>query len=141
MATLEDAIALAVKSHAGQYDKAGKPYILHPLRVMLGQLNEEDMMAGVLHDVVEDTPVTLEDLQAAGYSLEVVAAVDSLTRRDDESYEDYLVRCRANPIALRVKLADLQDNMDIRRIQDLRDKDLSRLQKYIKAWHFLTSPS
>jgi (p)ppGpp synthase/HD superfamily hydrolase len=105
---------------------------------MFGQTTEYEMMAAVLHDVVEDTPITLEDLQAAGYPPEVIAAVDSLTRREDEAYESYLERCRANPIGLRVKLADMQDNMDIRRLQDLRDKDLARLQKYIKGWHYLT---
>jgi (p)ppGpp synthase/HD superfamily hydrolase len=140
MATLEQAIALAVQAHTGQQDKAGRPYILHPLRVMLAQTTDAEMIAAVLHDVVEDTPVTLEDLQAAGFSAEVLAAVESVTHREDETYEAYLERCRANPIGLRVKLADLHDNMDIRRIQTLSQRDMARLERYLQAWHFLTRP-
>jgi len=112
---LEDAIALACRAHRGQVDKAGKPYILHPLRVMLRLEDPAAQIVAVLHDVVEDTPVTLADLRAEGYSGEICDAVDCLTRRPGEAYEAFISRAAANPLSRRVKLADLEDNMDPRR--------------------------
>src|SRR5690348_14451397 len=96
-------------------DKGGKPYVLHSLRVMLKQVDETAQMVAVLHDVLEDTAVTLADLRAAGFNAEICEAVDCLTRRPDETYEAMIVRVAANPLARRVKLADLEDNMDPRR--------------------------
>jgi (p)ppGpp synthase/HD superfamily hydrolase len=116
--TLEDAIALASQAHRGQVDKAGKPYILHPLRVMLRQEAEAAQIVAVLHDVLEDTGVTLEGLRAAGYRPEICEAVDCLTRRPDEPYDIMISRVAANPLARAVKLADLEDNMDPRRRLD-----------------------
>ena len=141
MATLEDAILLAVQAHRGQADKTGAPYILHPLRLMLRLRSPAEMMAAVLHDVVEDTPWTLAALQEAGYPPEVVEAVDRLTRREEESYEAFIARVKQNPLAARVKLADLEDNMDIRRLQELQDRDVERLQRYRRAWAELTGES
>ena len=112
---MEDAIALAARAHRGQVDKSGEPYILHSLRVMLKQQSEAARIVAVLHDVVEDTAVTISDLRSAGYDDEVCDAVDSVTRRPDETYEAMISRVAANPIARRVKLADLEDNMDPRR--------------------------
>ena len=109
-ATLEDAIALSATAHAGQLDKIGEPYILHPLRVMLGLNDPMALMAAVLHDVVEGTAIKLADLKKAGFDDEVLAAVDCLTKREGELYEDYLARVKPNAIALRVKSADLRDN-------------------------------
>lgn len=137
MPTLEDAILLAVQAHRGQKDRADQPYILHPLRMMFRLRTEKEMMAAVLHDVVEDTAVTLGDLRAAGYPSEVIDAVDCLSRRDDESYEDFIERIKSNPLAVRVKLADLEDNMDIRRIRQVSEGDIERLQKYQRAWRAL----
>jgi (p)ppGpp synthase/HD superfamily hydrolase len=128
--TLEDAIALAAQAHAGQLDKGGHPYILHPLRVMLRLTREIDRIVAVLHDVVEDTYVTMEDLREAGYSEEILAALDSVTQRFGESWDVYLTRVEKNVIGLRVKLADIDDNMDLRRIAQPNRYDLERVEKY-----------
>jgi (p)ppGpp synthase/HD superfamily hydrolase len=133
MPTLEEAIALAVEAHRGQKEKADQPYILHVLRVMFRLDTEHEQMAGVLHDVVEDTPYTLDDLRRLGYPEPVVTAVDCLTRREDESYEQFVERAGAHPIARRVKLADLEDNMDIRRLPEVTERDRERLNRYIRA--------
>jgi len=113
--TLEDAIILAAQAHRGQVDKGGQPYILHVLRVMLRQENEIARIVAALHDVLEDTHVTLADLRAAGYSEQVCPAVDCLTRRKGEAYEDMIERIATNPLARQVKLADLADNLDPKR--------------------------
>lgn len=138
MATLEAAITLAANAHRGSTERNGQPYILHPLRVMLGMETEEEMIVAVLHDVIEDTEVSLEALVKAGFSSAIVAAVDALSRRKDETYESFIERVSRNPLAVRIKLSDLRDNMDIRRIPDLEDKDLQRLHRYHHAWKRLT---
>lgn len=113
--TLEDAVILAAQAHRGQVDKCGQPYILHVLRVMLRQEDETARFVAVLHDVLEDTPVTLADLRTAGYSEQVCAVVDCLTRRTGEAYEAMIERIATNPLARQVKLADLADNLDPKR--------------------------
>src|SRR6266446_2551617 len=123
MATIEDAILIAAEAHRGQTDKAGAPYILHPLRVMLRLKSEAEMLTAALHDVVEDSNWTLEMLRARGFPEEVLAAVDCLTRRADETYDEFTERVKPNPLAVRVKLADLEDNMDQTRIANPSDKD------------------
>ncbi len=137
MPTLEDAIALAVKAHKGQVDKAGQIYILHPLRVMFAVDGEVARMVAVLHDVIEDSDTTLDDLRAMGYSEAVLSALECLTRREDESYMEFVQRAKVNPIAREVKLADMEDNMDIRRLTQITDKDRERLNRYRNAWKFL----
>jgi (p)ppGpp synthase/HD superfamily hydrolase len=140
MPTLEDAIALAVDAHRGQVDRVGQPYILHPLRVMFRLHRELDKIVGVLHDVVEDSELTLDDLRRQGYSEEVVEALDGVTRREGETYEEFVGRSLAHPVSRRVKLADLDDNMDIRRLsQSLTDKDFERLKRYRRAWDRLAA--
>lgn len=134
---LEKAIVLAATAHRGQVDKAGAPYILHPLRMMLTMHTPAEMMAAVLHDVVEDTAWTLEALRAEGFPDEVVEAVGGLTRREDESYEAFIERAAQHPLARRVKLADLEDNMDLRRLARLTDADQARLVRYQRAWRRL----
>ncbi len=134
MPTLEDAIALAVQAHRGQRDKAGQTYILHPLRVMMRLETEAERMVAILHDVVEDTPYTLERLRAQGYPEEVLGALDCLTRREGETYEAFIERVRPHPLARRVKLADLEDNMDVRRLAAVTAKDAERLARYRAAW-------
>src|SRR5918912_706704 len=109
-ATVEDAVSIAARAHRGQKDKAGAPYLLHPLRMMLRMDSEAAMMAAVLHDVVEDTDWTLERLRGEGFPDEVLGAVDCLTHRDGESYQDFVERVRTNPVARQVKIADLEDN-------------------------------
>ena len=130
MATLERAIEIAARVHAGQRDKAGEPYILHPLRVMLSLGGAYERMAAVLHDVVEDTPVTLEDLAREGFPPEVLEAVDALTKRNGERRLDAAARAVRNPIARAVKLADLKDNMDLSRLPDPTERDFARLGEY-----------
>jgi hypothetical protein len=132
--TLEDAVRLAVAAHRGQRDKVGQPYILHPLRVMFRLTTETEQMVGVLHDVIEDTKYTANDLRNMGYSDEVLQALDRLTRRKDESYEDFVFRAKGNPIARKVKLADLEDNMDPKRMSGVSVDDLERLIRYRRAW-------
>jgi (p)ppGpp synthase/HD superfamily hydrolase len=137
MASLEDAIALAVEAHRGQLEYDGSPYVLHPLRVMvrLGlEAPEAARIVAVLHDVVEDTPVTLDDLRRRGFSEEVLTALDLVTRRDDETYEQFIERLLPNEIARAVKRADLQDNMEIVRLPAVTPKDVDRLARYRAAW-------
>jgi (p)ppGpp synthase/HD superfamily hydrolase len=134
MPTLEDAIALAVEAHRGQRDKAGQTYILHPLRVMMRLETEAERMAAILHDVVEDTPYTLERLRGLGYPEEVLGALDCLTKREGESYEAFIERVRPHSLARRVKLADLEDNMDVRRLPSVGPKETERLARYRAAW-------
>jgi (p)ppGpp synthase/HD superfamily hydrolase len=137
---IEQAIAIAVKAHAGQTDKAGQPYILHPLRVMLRVQTPEERIAAVLHDVVEDCGVTLDELRAAGFPEAALEAVEILTHApqvSEEEYFDAIRRAAAHPIARRVKRADLEDNLDIRRIAVLTERDLARLNKYKRAIHLL----
>lgn len=130
MTTLERAIAIAAAAHAGQIDKAGQPYVLHPLRVMLALTREDERIAGVLHDVVEDTSITLAQLQNEGFSREILAAIDALTKKPGETRLQAAARASVNPIALRVKLADNAENMDISRIASPTAKDLARVEEY-----------
>ena len=136
MPELEDAILLALEAHGGKCDRGCAPYILHPLRVMLRMKIRSEMMAAVLHDVVENSPVSVADLRGAGYPPEVCDAVDGLTwrKKGGESYEAFIERLSGSPLAVKVKLADLEDNMDIRRIGEPSDKDWKRLQRYHRAW-------
>lgn len=130
MSTLERAIEIAARAHAGQVDKAGAPYILHPLRLMLTLQGAHERMAAVLHDVVEDTPLTFEDLQREGFPPAVVDAVRALTKLPGEGRIAAAHRAAANPIARAVKLADVGDNMDLRRIPAPTEKDFARLKEY-----------
>ncbi|MDL2286592.1 HD domain-containing protein [Desulfococcaceae bacterium OttesenSCG-928-F15] len=136
---LERAIAIAVNAHLGQKDKGGEPYILHPLRVMLALEDEEDRMTAVLHDVVEDTEISLESLRDSGFSETVLCAVDALTKKPGESRMQAAERIKKNPVARRVKLADLADNMDLSRIPSPSEKDLARLRQYEEILAFLKS--
>lgn len=130
MATLEKAIETAAKAHAGQLDKGGEPYILHPLRVMLRMNNNLERMAAVLHDVVEDSDITLEKLSEEGFSAEVIEAVAALTKLPGETRLQAAERAARNPIARVVKLADNAENMDISRIPNPTEKDIARLHEY-----------
>lgn len=139
MATLEEAILIAAEAHRGQTDKAGASYILHPLRMMMKMNTEAEMMAAILHDVVEDSDEwTIEKLRERGFSEEVLKAVESVTNREGESYDEFIERAGKNEIARKVKIADLEDNMNVQRIGEIQEKDLIRLKKYHKSWHLLT---
>lgn len=137
MATLDKAIIIATQAHRYQRDKAGRPYILHPLRVMMAMDNEQEMTAAVLHDVVEDSKWTLERLRGEGFSAEILEVIDALTRRKDESYQEYASRAGAQPVARKIKLADLRDNMDITRLVELTDESIQRLRQYHTTWQML----
>lgn len=130
MSTLERAIEIAAAAHAGQVDKAGQPYILHPLRVMLRVASIDERMAAVLHDVVEDTSVSLDQLVAEGFPGEVIEAVRALTKLPGESRIDAARRAAVNPVARAVKLADNAENMDLSRIANPGEKDFARLKEY-----------
>ena len=130
MPTLEHAIALAAHAHAGQTDKAGQPYILHPLRLMLSLRDPTAQIVAVLHDIIEDTPTRAEDLQQAGFSVQIVQAVLALSKTEGESRIDAAHRAAANPLARQVKLADVADNMNLGRIAQPSEKDYARLEQY-----------
>ena len=135
MSTRQRAIEIATEAHKGQFDKAGKDYIGHPLRVMDMGKTEEEKIAGVLHDLVEDTPWTFEALEAEGFSQEIIVALKCVTKlSENENYDDFIERVKKNPLAVAVKINDLTDNMDIRRLPYLSDKDIKRLKKYLKAY-------
>lgn len=137
MSTLEKAISLAVAAHSGQLDKGGQPYILHPLRVMLRMSSEHERMAAVLHDAVEDTDVTLEQLTAEGFPAEVVAAVDALTKRPGETRMQAAQRAALDDVARQVKLADNAENMDLSRISEPTERDFARIEEYKRVREML----
>ena len=138
MNDLEKAIQLAVEAHAGDTDKAGATYIRHPLRLMQQMETETERVVAVLHDVVEDTAHDLDDIEEE-FGAEVRDAVDAVTKREGEEYDDLIDRAAANPVSCSVKIADLEDNMDVTRLNSV-DADLGeRLEKYHRSWERLTS--
>jgi hypothetical protein len=130
---LNKALEIAAKAHAGQVDKGGNLYILHPLRVMITRETELERICAVLHDVVEDSDITLEDLKKEGFSEEVIRVLDCLTKREGEDYNAFIDRVLTNETACHVKLADLIDNMNLTRIPNPTAEDEERLRKYQKA--------
>ena len=130
MATLERAIEIAALAHSGQTDKANEPYILHPLKVMFRVSSNDERIAAVLHDVVEDSDWTLNDLREEKFSSEVVAAIDALTKRPGETRVEAARRASQNAIARIVKLADNAENMDLSRIPQPTEKDYARMKEY-----------
>ena len=136
---LDRAKAIATSAHEGQVDKAGKPYIEHPIRVMNMGKTLEEKIVGVLHDVVEDSEWTFEMLEKEGMPKEVMDALKCVTKlSEDEDYDHFIDRVKSNPLAVKVKLNDLRDNMDITRLGKVTEKDLLRLNKYIRAYKQLT---
>lgn len=141
MATLEKALEIAAKAHAGQLDKAGQPYILHPLQVMLRVSGSEARIAAVLHDVVEDSDYTLTDLKNAGFSETVLSAVEALTKQAGENRIQAAKRAAADPLARIVKLADNAENMNLARIPNPTHEDFARLQEYQQVREILLGQS
>jgi (p)ppGpp synthase/HD superfamily hydrolase len=133
MSTLERAICIAAEAHAGQTDKAGAPYILHPLRVMGRVSSQEERIVAVLHDVIEDTDWTPDRLRAEGFSEIILDALDCVTHRPEEGYEDFVRRAAVHPVARQVKRADILDNMDPTRISEPTERDARRMEKYARA--------
>ncbi len=132
------AMALAYGAHHGQTDKSGVPYVFHPARVAAGFTDETEACAAWLHDVVEDTAYTVEDLRRAGFSEAVCEAVHTLTHDKSVPYAEYVKTIAADPVARAVKLADLRDNMDLSRLPALDAEAARRLEKYRAAYAYLT---
>ena len=131
------ALELAVEKHKNQTDKAGNPYILHPLHVMENVNSKEGKIVAILHDIIEDTDITEDYLLKIGLSKRIVDAVVALTRSKDIDYQEYIKNLGSNPLAKEVKLADLEHNMDLKRLPTLEEKDLERNRKDQIAYHYL----
>lgn len=134
---LDRAKELASIAHRGQVDKARENYINHPIRVAHKCKTDEEKIVALLHDVIEDSDITQNDLFKLGFSIEIVEAVLSLTKKDGEDYQSFIIRCKNNPIGRIVKLHDLEDNLDITRLQCLTEKDIDRINRYLEARRFL----
>lgn len=134
---LEIAINIAVKYHANQKDKAGMPYVLHPLWVMSNVEGIKQKITAVLHDIVEDTSITIEDLNIYGFENDIVEAINILTKTKNQNYMEYIELIDKNNIARDVKIVDLKHNMDISRLENITDKDIKRVEKYEKAYNLL----
>ena len=138
MQLLTKAISIALKEHEGQTDKAGMPYAGHIMRVMQAGRTTDEKIVGVLRDLVEDTDWTFDMLLAEGFPIHIVEALRCVTKlSDDESYDEFIQRVKSNPLAVAVKINDLTDNMDIRRLSDITEADAQRLRKYLKAYRDL----
>ena len=135
---LELALSIATEAHNGQFDKAGVDYIEHPIYVASQVDTEEEKAVALLHDVIEDSPVSAEELLQAGLPETVVTAVQVLTKKKEQDYQTYLETVKKNPLARVVKLADLKHNSDLSRLSSITEKDRERLKKYKKAIDFLS---
>ncbi len=127
------ALKLCFAAHKYQLDKSGMPYVFHPFHLAEQMTDEETTVVALLHDVVEDTSYTIEDLREMGFPESVLEAIRLMTHEDGESYLDYVARLKANPIARAVKLADLQHNSDLTRLDTVDERALARVEKYKKA--------
>ena len=136
---LEKAIRIASNAHFGQTDKAGMPYIFHPLRVMEQCISVEEKIVAILHDTIEDTEITANCLFNDGFPAYIVEAVQSLTRLENESYEGFIQRVSQNLLATKIKIADLQDNLNLSRLDRITEKDFARIERYIKSLAYLKS--
>ncbi len=139
-AVLSTAMSIASNAHRYQFDKGGKPYILHPIRVMIA-LNTNDLLlmaTAVLHDVIEDTDITYTDLLTKGIDIRVVQALEYLTHEKGTPYSEYIRNIACDSYATRVKIEDLRDNSDITRLKGITIKDTERMQKYHAAYLYLT---
>lgn len=137
---LNRAIAIAAMAHDGQFDRAGKPYILHPISVMLRMDTDEERIVAVLHDTIEDTNITIDELREEGYSEEILAALELLSKEsDDVPYMPFIERIKTNALATKVKLGDLAENMRTDRSPITKESDLIRMKKYQEAVDYLTS--
>ena len=137
MDLIEKSLEIALKAYSGQKDKAGRTYILHPLRIMSRMDTEEEMAVALLHDVIEDSDFTAEDLLSEGIPSGVVDAVRLLTKLHGESYDEFVDRVVVNPLARKIKIADIEDNINVLRLESVGDKDFQRVAKYHRAWRRL----
>lgn len=147
MLTLEKAIELAVKAHKNQKDLSGLPYILHPIHVMSKMTTVSEMIVAILHDVTEDTKYTIENIRKLGITEEINDALITLDKNcysgtdKEQRYNNMIRRIKKDGIASKVKIADLEHNMDLRRIinrENMNKEDLERIQRYMWAWSYLT---
>lgn len=130
---LEHALEIAATAHRGQTNKAGEPFILHPLRVMLACSGPDERIVAVLHDVVEKSDWTLDALREEGLEEQLVAAVDAMTRRENETYSGFVDRAAAHPISRPVKIADLRDNLAMTQSEKASQEDRKKAEKYVDA--------
>ena len=135
----DQALRISIKAHEGQKDKSGREYVMHPIRVAERCRNPKAKIVALLHDTIEDTDVTTEYLLKQGFPEEIINGVLSVTKQAGENYEDFVRRAARNTLGKEVKQADLEDNMDIRRLKEITDDDIARLRKYLKAWQYLAS--
>jgi len=134
---LTEAIIIATSAHNGQFDKCGEPYILHPMRVMLSVISVKERIIAILHDVVEDTDITIETLKKT-FPLDIIEAIASITHKRSESYIEYLERCCKNPLAINIKRADISDNNSPIRLYKLDLETRTRLrEKYVRAINYI----
>ena len=138
---LEKAISIALQAHSGKTDKGGNPYILHPLRLMFAMETEEEKIVALLHDVVEDSTTTIQNLKEEKFSKRILSAVALLTKKENQSYQEYILAIKKNPLATKIKLADLKDNMNTKRLKKITETDRERIKKYKAAHKLLTVPN
>ncbi len=136
---LATAIKIATQAHEYQKDLNGEPYILHPLRVMQNMETQEEKIVAILHDVVEDSSVILYELKKIGFSSTVINAIDVISRKKDETVNLYYHRIFNNKIAIKVKIKDLEDNMNLTRYTKIKKTELNRIEMYHKYWRQLKS--
>ena len=141
MKLIEKSLHIALRAYAGKTDKAGREYIQHPLRVMAKMKTDLEMSVALLHDVIEDSDITAEQLLAEGIPAEVVDAVICLSKNENEDYQDFVGRTKKNELAAKIKIADIEDNIDVLRLASLNETDLARIKKYHSAWQFLNDKS
>ena len=131
------ALKIAIQAHKEQKDKSGREYIMHPIRVAERCKDPRAKIVALLHDTIEDTGVTAEFLRSEGFPDEIISGVLSVTKQEGEDYNAFVARASENPIGREVKIADLEDNMDIKRLHEITDEDVARLRKYLRAWQYL----
>jgi (p)ppGpp synthase/HD superfamily hydrolase len=137
MTLIEKSLTIALRAYTGKTDKAGRDYIHHPLRLMAKMTTDSEMAVALLHDVIEDSDITADDLLAEGIPNEVVEAVLCLTKQAGENYLEFVLRAKQNTLARKVKLADIEDNINVLRLLTLNETDLARIAKYHAAWQLL----
>lgn len=139
MSTLTEAIRIALAAHDGQKDKSGQPYILHPLHLMSQMETIEEKIVAVLHDALEDAEdeSIIDEFYKMNFSGRVIMAVEALTRAKNESYDAFIERIAVNELATKIKIKDLEHNMDVRRLREVTEVDRKRLNKYLRAWNRL----
>jgi len=135
----EKAMDIALKAHEGQKDKAGAPYLLHVLRVMMSVEKMDEKIVALLHDVVEDSEMTIDDLKKDKFPSKITKAVDLLSKKENQRYDDYIIEIRKDSLARAVKMADLKDNLNTNRLKKISDSDKLRIKKYKQALKTLNS--